>query len=91
MDEQKVTVTKQEVEDIMKVVLEEAKAQGYQEAAKAYVKANSVIWKRGFIVGSILSTVALVGGYVGKKKYDEKKAKEEKEKEPYNVDDVEVS
>lgn len=84
-----VKVTKEEVEEIMKVVISEAKNQGYQEAASVYIKANSIIWRRGFLVGVIFTVVAIVGGYFGKKKYDQKKKEEALRKEPLNVDDAE--
>jgi len=82
-------VTKEEVEEIMQVVISEAKQQGYQEAARVYIKANGIIWRRGFIAGAIVTAIGMIVGAVLRKKHDEKVKKEALEKEPINVDEAE--
>lgn len=84
-----VQVTKEEVDEIMKVIISEAKNQGYQEAMKIYIRSNAVIWRRGFLAGVIFTAVAAVGIIFGKKKYDEHLKKEALRKEPLNVDEAE--
>ena len=82
-------VTKEEVDEIMKVIISEAKNQGYQEAAKVYIKSNAIIWRRGFVAGLIFTAITAIGIVFGKRKYDEHLKKEALRKEPLNVDEAE--
>lgn len=86
MDETKIKIDEEAAKEAVQLLMAEGYLQGWQEAKSKYCPEYKKILTKGKKKGFVLGMLAMVAGYIGYKKLEEKK----KEAEPYevHVDDV---
>lgn len=87
---EKTPITKEDVDNVINVILEEGRERGYQDAAAVYTTALKKVAKRARVGGFVLGALTFGGAALGVqimhcKKKDEEEAKKKEKKMDWEV------